>query len=123
MNAKKIMGAVLVAFLAAALFIGAGAAADDGKDFGTVFLYQNTTKSNIVGTSIGLADGIWNGENGASITVTDGVVYPGANFVVGTYKYNGIQIKTNGLSGNKSFSIRSFIIIILCVEERNYKHC
>ena len=89
MNAKKIMGAVLVAFLAAALFIGAGAAVDDGKDFGTVFIYQNTTETDIVGTDIGLTDGIWTGENGATITVTDGVVYPGANFVAGTYKYNG----------------------------------
>ncbi|MBR4118317.1 MAG: PGF-CTERM sorting domain-containing protein [Methanocorpusculum sp.] len=39
MNAKKIMGAVLVALLAAALFVGAGAAADDLKS-GTVFINQ-----------------------------------------------------------------------------------
>ena len=39
MNAKKIMGAVLVALLAAALFVGAGAAVEEtGK--GTIFLYQ-----------------------------------------------------------------------------------
>ena len=37
MNAKKIMGAVLVALLAAALFVGAGAAA---TDMGTVFVNQ-----------------------------------------------------------------------------------
>ena len=35
MNAKKIMGAVLVALLAAALFVGAGAA-EDPTDIGTV---------------------------------------------------------------------------------------
>ena len=39
MNAKKIMGAVLVALLAAALFVGAGAAADT-KIGGTVFVNQ-----------------------------------------------------------------------------------
>ena len=80
MNAKKIMGAVLVAFLAAALFIGAGAAADDGKDFGTVFIYQNTTESGDA-----LTAGEWiNGD--AKVVVTNGVVYPGANFAAGTYK-------------------------------------
>ena len=42
MNAKKIMGAVLVALLAAALFVGAGAAADATYTSGkTVFVYQN----------------------------------------------------------------------------------
>ena len=40
MNAKKIMGAVLVAFLAAALFIGAGAAIEDGD---VVFVNQNVS--------------------------------------------------------------------------------
>jgi len=41
MNAKKIMGAVLVAFLAAALFIGAGAAANEAAYNGnTVFVGQ-----------------------------------------------------------------------------------
>ena len=40
MNAKKIMGAVLVALLAAALFVGAGAALADGD---TVFVNQNVS--------------------------------------------------------------------------------
>ena len=40
MNAKKIMGAVLVALLAAALFVGAGAATDP-TDVGTVYAYTN----------------------------------------------------------------------------------
>ena len=58
MNAKKIMGAVLVAFLAAALFIGAGAAAAEG-DQGTYFAYQKTIPTSLVG--------VW--QNGAN-TVT-----------------------------------------------------
>jgi len=40
MNAKKIMGAVLVALLAAALFVGAGAAEPSQADGTTVFVYQ-----------------------------------------------------------------------------------
>ena len=51
MNAKNIMGAVLVALLAAALFVGAGAAAD-ATDIGPVTTYTNL--------------------NGASFTVTSG---------------------------------------------------
>ena len=45
MNAKKIMGAVLVALLAAALFVGAGAAEETGV--GTVYLYQTGANANI----------------------------------------------------------------------------
>ena len=80
MNAKKIMGAVLVALLAAALFIGAGAAADEGKDFGTVFIYQNTTNS-----TDDVTEGEWINGN-AKVVVTNGIVYPGVNFEAGTYK-------------------------------------
>ena len=78
MNAKKIMGAVLVALLAAALFVGAGAAADD---LGTVFINQ---KGAITGDSAYI--GSWN--NGAiTITVdTTGNVTGGSDFVPGTYK-------------------------------------
>ena len=44
MNAKKIMGAVLVALLAAALFVGAGAAEEtDLKDLGVVYSYTDLT--------------------------------------------------------------------------------
>ena len=78
MNAKKIMGAVLVALLAAALFVGAGAAAPsapfDGK---TVFVYQNVT---------GLSGEWTNGVN--TITaISDGSVgyFSGANIVEGKY--------------------------------------
>ena len=45
MNAKKIMGAVLVALLAAALFVGAGAAADP-IDKGTIFAYTELNQYN-----------------------------------------------------------------------------
>ena len=87
MNAKKIMGAVLVALLAAALFVGAGAAADDVK-MGTVFVYENTS----VTGGVDLEDGVWTGANGAQVSVTNGVVYPGANFVAGDYKFNGTSV-------------------------------
>ena len=60
MNAKKIMGAVLVALLAAALFVGAGAAAITDK--GTYFAYQD----DITGL-----EGVW--QNGANtVTITGG---------------------------------------------------
>ncbi|MBO5431874.1 hypothetical protein J5991_07510, partial [Methanocorpusculum sp.] len=76
MNAKKIMGAVLVAFLAAALFVGAGAAA-------TVFVNENVTQTQ----KTALANsGTWsNGD--AYVTIgANGIVVPGPNFVPGTYK-------------------------------------
>ena len=47
MNAKKIMGAVLVALLAAALFVGAGAAGDDIKDLGVLYTYTDVTASGL----------------------------------------------------------------------------
>ena len=71
MNAKKIMGAVLVALLAAALFVGAGAAASQG----TYFVYQEGVSPT----------GVWT-NGAASVTITDGVIYPSDNFVAGTYK-------------------------------------
>ena len=80
MNAKKIMGAVLVALLAAALFVGAGAAADaTGVNHGTVFIYQDVKES------LGIADGLWT-NNAGTISVVDGIVIPGANFVAGIYE-------------------------------------
>ena len=81
MNAKKIMGAVLVALLAAALFVGAGAADDKG----TYFVYQKE--------ATGIEAGVWlNGA--ATVQVKDAGsskvnIIPGENFVPGTYKYNG----------------------------------
>ena len=75
MNAKKIMGAVLVALLAAALFIGAGAAADKG----TFFVYQTGTT---------LENGVWV-SGSSSITVDSTDIIAANNFVPGTYKYNG----------------------------------
>ena len=70
MNAKKIMGAVLVALLAAALFVGAGAAVTDN---GTYFAYQN----NLVGLN-----GVWsNGD--VKVTISNNAVP--AIAVPGTY--------------------------------------
>ncbi|MBE6516339.1 MAG: PGF-CTERM sorting domain-containing protein [Methanocorpusculum parvum] len=63
MNAKKIMGAVLVALLAAALFIGAGAAADLNDDGKTVFVNQKLDAANFSGN--------WVGPNGAYTPVYD----------------------------------------------------
>ena len=45
-------------------------------DYGTFFVYQNET---------GLPDGVWT-YGAATVTVTDGDLYPGENFVQGTYK-------------------------------------
>ena len=71
MNAKKIMGAVLVALLALAVFAGAGAAAD-AKSVGTVFVYQYTD-----------LEGTWTGDAG-SVTFINGVV-EGKNIKEGVY--------------------------------------
>ena len=77
MNAKKIMGAVLVAFLAAALFIGAGAAADTLYDGDTVFVYQEVN---------GLSGEWTNGVNTITAISKNGVGYfSGENIVEGKY--------------------------------------
>ena len=84
MNAKKIMGAVLVALLAAALFVGAGAAAE--TNLGTVFLYQDmdSTSVTVAGTSYNI-EGTW--QNGDySITIDSNGKVTGDNVVAGTYK-------------------------------------
>ena len=84
MNAKKIMGAVLVALLAAALFIGAGAAADATYANGmTVFVYQNVTND---GSGVGLAGEWTNGVN--TITAIQGsgnYYFSGKDIVEGKY--------------------------------------
>ena len=74
MNAKKIMGAVLVALLAAALFVGAGAA--DDKYYGTYFIYQNVGQNVLIGD--------WSSETGESFDLTIGGYVP----VVAEGKYN-----------------------------------
>ena len=76
MNAKKIMGAVLVALLAAALFVGAGAAALAEGDNGTYFVYQNNLGADFEGT--------WT-NGAASVVIDDGVILPVGEFVPGTY--------------------------------------
>ena len=69
MNAKKIMGAVLVALLAAALFVGAGAAAD------VKYLYVDGS---------GVPAGVYTAEGGYTIIVNeDGLITPGPKFESG----------------------------------------
>ena len=91
MNAKKIMGAVLVALLAAALLVGAGAAAEKG----TYFAYQTGINTDL--------DGVW--QKGAdSVTIYQGNM--SAVPVAGTYKKgdNTIYVTnptaTYGANGN-----------------------
>ena len=93
MNAKKIMGAVLVALLAAALLVGAGAAAEKG----TYFAYQTGINTDL--------DGVW--QKGAdSVTIYQGNM--SAVPVAGTYKKgdNTIYVTnptaTYGVNGNLS---------------------
>ena len=89
MNAKKIMGAVLVALLAAALFVGAGAAATDLENGGTYFVYEVVQDG--TGSPAVTAAGTWTHANGVdTITFTPlpgGSEYAliGANIVEGTY--------------------------------------
>ena len=80
MNAKKIMGAVLVALLAAALFVGAGAAADpDTSGIPTVFVYEKTDYT-----------GTWVSEDGKyEVTFNANGAITGDDVVPGIYK-NGI---------------------------------
>ena len=87
MNAKKIMGAVLVALLAAALFIGAGAAsttADPTADGKTVFVYQP------VGAEF---KGTW--ANGANTVTFEAVKHDGDNkyAIIGTDIVEGTYVK------------------------------
>ena len=74
MNAKKIMGAVLVALLAAALFVGAGAAAT-GE---TVFVYEQTSY-----------DGVYTTEDGKNTIMFVNGVVSGENIVEGLYTQDG----------------------------------
>ena len=83
MNAKKIMGAVLVALLAAALFVGAGAAAATDVNGNTVFVYQKLSNTNYTGT--------WTNGNNV-VVIGDDLVISGDNIVEGTYKKGDDQI-------------------------------
>ena len=78
MNAKKIMGAVLVALLAAALFVGAGAAAVSASDDGrTIFAGQ---------VDLDLAGSTWtNGDNKVTFNAEGYITGP---VVEGKYSYN-----------------------------------
>ena len=83
MNAKKIMGAVLVALLAAALFVGAGVAAATDVNGNTVFVYQQLSNPNYTGT--------WTNGNNV-VVIGDDLVISGDNIVEGTYKKGDDQI-------------------------------
>ena len=83
MNAKKIMGAVLVALLAAALFVGAGAAVSSGD---TVFVYEKTTETGTIA---------FTNEDGKTILMVDGVI-SGEGIVEGIYtQVGGSGVKIN----------------------------
>ena len=101
MNAKKIMGAVLVALLAAALFVGAGAAAEE-QAAGTVFLYQ--------ASPAGIATGVYS-YGDVSVEVNNDGVLPlnlekfvdGAKYSNGTH-YIVVKLPNAGFTaiGNPS---------------------
>ena len=85
MNAKKIMGAVLVALLAAALFVGAGAAAATPANGDTVFVYELVSKVDGAAPT-----GTWAHANGVDTLVftevdTDVYAIVGDKIVEGTY--------------------------------------
>ena len=97
MNAKKIMGAVLVALLAVTAFAGAGAAAD------VVFVYED------LATTISLGDGVYTDKDGKNSVMVVGGYISGDNIVEGLYNLSGteyyvmypdakIEIKYNGES-------------------------
>ena len=84
MNAKKIMGAVLVALLAAALFVGAGAAADDGlTDKGTI--YTNVEYP-------WLAPGLYGDAVAVAVAGTNGAYIVSGNYAADVY-YNNDSVK------------------------------
>ena len=83
MNAKKIMGAVLVALLAAALFVGAGAAAASYTAGATVFTYQELDSS---------FDGTWT-YDGDDATGSFTIVSSGVNYVADTNLPEGKYVK------------------------------
>lgn len=70
---KKNCIRILPLLLLTALALSGTAAA---ADYGTFFVYQNET---------GLPDGVWT-YGASTVTVIDGEIYPGENFVQGTYK-------------------------------------
>ena len=90
MNAKKIMGAVLVALLAAALFVGAGAAATGAGE--TVFVYQEVAKGTVGASGY---SGTWtNGANSVTFVPVGSskVAIIGDNIVEGVYSQGDYEI-------------------------------
>ena len=109
MNAKKIMGAVLVALLAAALFVGAGAAAVDASiDGKTVYVYQNVS-------SYGVASTVWYNEDGESVAFNAQGVIEQKDVKEGKYSYNDtisitvtkptVKITATGVNGDKTYPV------------------
>ena len=91
MNAKKIMGAVLVALLAAALFVGAGAA--DATDLGTLYTYSELPEA--------LQDGglEFSSDAGTIVVVTNGGnFYFAVNDVKAGVVYSGADTSGNAVT-------------------------
>ena len=113
MNAKKIMGAVLVAFLAAALFIGAGAAASGAGE--TVFVYEEVT-AGTVGAAGGYS-GTWTkGADSVTFVPTGaGVAIVGDNIVEGVYTQGNYKINVmypNGvIVGQGTYNTANYPVI------------
>ena len=122
MNAKKIMGAVLVALLAAALFVGAGAATlTNGQ---TVFVYENTGEAgtlaftnedgktilmvNGVISGKDIVEGVYEGYDSASNAVKINVMYPDAKI---TATANSMSILGGSVTDTQSvtFSATSYV--------------
>ena len=109
MNAKKIMGAVLVALLAAALFVGAGAAGTlndlDGK---TVYVYQNMSNYPVANT-------VWYNTAGESVTFNAQGVIEQKDVKEGKYSYNDtisitvtkptVKITATGVNVDKTYPV------------------
>jgi len=109
MNAKKIMGAVLVALLAAALFVGAGAADTindlDGK---TVYVYQDMSNYQVANT-------VWYNTAGESVTFNAQGVIEQKDVKEGKYSYNDtisitvtkptVKITATGVNGDKTYPV------------------
>jgi len=102
MNAKKIMGAVLVALLAAALFVGAGAAAEPISNGGVVFVYEIVKDGSGAGETVA---GTWTHANGVNtltfVTLNAGeYAIVGDNVVEGTYTKGDVSISVMYPTGN-----------------------
>ena len=97
MNAKKIMGAVLVALLAAALFIGAASAADN-VDIGPVTTYTALSGSPVTGFTWAAAQTFIADDGSSVTTVNNGGFYFPYDGDALNKKYSGIRTQFLSLS-------------------------